>query len=312
MIGRLNRLRRMLAEALAPYTEDFSGFWFDVSRRYEEVRSFYEEHEWFRSLYQGIVALAIIASVDHLIGHQVAFRLMYIVPVFVASYRGEWFSSAFTTGSTLLVLTAFDKHFHLLNRETAPLGVTVNVVTLVLTSTLIVTLQRRIRRIDKIANSDALTGAMTRTAFQAHVESMIARAKEDATSVTIGVIDLDGFKRINDVRGHAVGDEVLVRLVQAFEKTIGRFGAVGRIGGDEFVFVVHDRSEEFVGRLISYAREAFGESVFSVAPLCTFSVGTARLGKDGSSYGELVNRADSRMYGEKSALEHVRAAVRVS
>lgn len=312
MIGRLNRLRRMFAEALAPYTEDLSGFWFDISRRYEEVRRFYEEHEWFRSLYQGIVALVIIGSIDALMAHPVAFRLMFIVPVFVASYRGEWFSSAFTTGSTLLVLTAFDRQFHLLNRETAPLGVTVNVVTLVLTSALIVTLQRRIRRIDKIANSDALTGAMTRSAFQSHVESRIVSAKETDTSITIGVIDLNGFKRINDVRGHAVGDEVLVLLVRAFEKTLGRFGAVGRIGGDEFVFVVEDRSMEFVERLVAHSREVFSELVFPVAPLCSFSVGLARLGRDGESYGALVTTADKRMYGEKSATECVRAAVRVS
>jgi diguanylate cyclase (GGDEF)-like protein len=301
----------LLAEALAPYTEDLSGFWFDFGRRFGDVRRFYTEHEWFRSLCQGAVALVVVASLDAFMGHPVTVRLLYIVPVFVASYRGDWFSSAFVTGATLMVLTGFDYEHRMLEGETASLGVVVNVVTLCLASTFIVFMQRRVRRIHKIANHDALTGAMARTAIQEKAEQMIERSKEEGTSVTVGVIDCNGFKRINDVRGHSAGDEVLVLLAATVGRAVGPNGALGRIGGDEFVFVVPDRSEEFVGRMIEHAREAFAEAVYFVAPMCTFSVGTARLGRDGESYGELVNAADARMYREKAAIDTVRAAVRM-
>lgn len=310
-MSRLRRLRRLLAEALAPYTEDLSGFWFDFGRRFGDVRRFYADHEWSRSLVQGALALIVVASLDAFLGHPVTIRLLYIVPVFVASYRGDWFSSAFVTGATLMVLTGLDYKHRVLVGETAPLGVAVNVATLCLASTFIVFMQRRVRRIHKIANHDALTGAMARSAIQTKAEEMIVRAKEEGTSITVGVLDCNGFKRINDIRGHHTGDEVLVLLATVFERTIGRHGALGRIGGDEFVFVLQDRSEEFVGRMIEHTREAFGAAVFPVAPFCTFSVGTARLGRDGESYGELVNTADERMYREKAAMDTVRAAVRM-
>ncbi len=311
MRARWNRLKRLLTEAVGPYSEDLSGFWFDVTRRLEDVRRFYSEHEWFRSLCHGFIALLFVTTLDVLMGHQVAVRLLFIVPVFVASYRGEWFSSAFVTASTLMGLTALDFQFKNLDSENAALGVSINILTLALTSAIIVTLQRRIRRIGKIANSDALTGAMNRTAIQSFAEDLIEQASKDAMLVTIGVIDCNGFKRINDVRGHAAGDEVLVHLVQSFEKTLGRYGKIGRIGGDEFVIVVHDRSIEFVQRLIEATQELFSEAVFSTAPLCSFSVGLARYGIDGQSYGELVNKADERMYAVKFATDTVRAAVRI-
>ncbi|MCD0483450.1 GGDEF domain-containing protein [Streptacidiphilus sp. ASG 303] len=84
------------------------------------------------------------------------------------------------------------------------------------------------RRLDA-ARRDPLTGLMTRDAFTARATRLIARRP-----VLVVLVDLDGFKVLNDARGHAAGDAVLAHTAHRLAAAIGPTGAVGRFGGDEF------------------------------------------------------------------------------
>ena len=279
--------------------DSLADSWFEVVRHWGDVRGFYRSHEWFRSLSQGIAVLAFIIGLDVVSGHPVGFRLLFIVPVFVASLRGDWVVSSLVTAATFVALMTFDHQFGVLNGDAAALGIIVNFVALSATAGIIVALQRKIRQIHHVANHDALTGAMARAAIQDYAEEAIHRAVEDEEALVVALIDCDGFKEINDRYGHAAGDEVLITLVRTLQRYIGRSGQVGRIGGDEFVIVIEGRSPSFVKRLIEHAREDYLEETSGITSATGFSFGCAVLGSDGSSFGALVQAADGRMYEDK-------------
>ena len=134
------------------------------------------------------------------------------------------------------------------------------------------------------ADYDELTKALTRRAFVARAERFMALAREYETPCAMGLVDVDDFKAINDRLGHAGGDAALAsvgeRLCEAFR---GR-GIVGRVGGDEFAFLVIVKSEAEVAAEAERARAAFaGASVNHPTEACvalplTTSVGVHWVG----------------------------------
>ena len=117
------------------------------------------------------------------------------------------------------------------------------------------------------------------------------------------VLDLDGFKQINDRHGHLAGNDVLVELSKQLRRMCRKSDLLSRMGGDEFVAVCPDmdrsmayaRAEAFESIVAEVGRSVCGSETLSV------SVGFAVLGEDGEDAGELLAAADDRMYTAKRA-----------
>ena len=90
----------------------------------------------------------------------------------------------------------------------------------------------------RIAESDYLTGAMTRRAFIAHVEKAIAKYRRTGTSSTLLLLDIDRFKSVNDTFGHAAGDTVLKAVSARCQEVIRSEEVFGRLGGEEFAVLL--------------------------------------------------------------------------
>jgi diguanylate cyclase (GGDEF)-like protein len=152
----------------------------------------------------------------------------------------------------------------------------------------------------EVATADGLTGLPQRAHFMNLLRHELRQRKR--RSLCVAFVDLDGFKGVNDVHGHARGDEVLCTLGEAARETLRDGDVLARIGGDEFAILLVDASpaeaEAAVGRL----RARFEELT---APLGTsFSAGIALAGM-GEAAERVVMRADQAMYREK----RLRAAV---
>lgn len=93
----------------------------------------------------------------------------------------------------------------------------------------------------RLANSDFLTGLANRRHFVAELER---RVSDRDAQFAVAMIDLNGFKPINDTFGHAVGDETLVEVGRRLERALGNKGLVARLGGDEFALLLHDIANE--------------------------------------------------------------------
>jgi len=89
----------------------------------------------------------------------------------------------------------------------------------------------------RLANVDSLTGLANRRAFFSYLVNAYARAKSDGTRLAVGIIDLDGFKPVNDIYGHATGDKLLQTIGMRLGKVCPENYYVARLGGDEFSIV---------------------------------------------------------------------------
>lgn len=150
------------------------------------------------------------------------------------------------------------------------------------------------------AQSDNLTGLLNREGIQAELEARLRRAQP--TGIALLYIDLDRFKIVNDLLGHAVGDEVLIGVARRMRRAVGNDGILARFGGDEFMVLVdapHD--PELPVRLAQRIatdfgdRFSYGNEEFSI----TTSIGVAIHPQDGANAQQLINNADAAMYDAK-------------
>lgn len=156
----------------------------------------------------------------------------------------------------------------------------------------------------RLANLDSLTGLPNRRAFFAHLQEAFAGARSRGARMALGIIDLDGFKPVNDLYGHAVGDKLLVE-VAARLSAHGCCGSffMSRLGGDEFAYVVTDAPDD--DALIAQGEEIAGmlRAPF-VLPEATVqisgSVGIAVYPEMAHGPDHLFERADYALYHGKS------------
>lgn len=149
---------------------------------------------------------------------------------------------------------------------------------------------------DAVQKTDELTGLLNRRTYERHVADLGGPAQ-------IYLLDLDDFKSVNDVLGHAVGDEVLSQTAALIRRSFGRAGLCYRTGGDEFVVIVdgvHARSPREPQSRVDYFLEALEAAREKNPSLCSVSVGYALLER-GGDVDEAFVRADTMMYEAKRA-----------
>jgi diguanylate cyclase (GGDEF)-like protein len=151
------------------------------------------------------------------------------------------------------------------------------------------------------ATHDALTGLANRQAAMSWLDDAFLELRMESTHLAVIFVDLDGFKLVNDTYGHRVGDELLVRVSELMQATIGSDEMVARLGGDEFLLVTRPQNADeavLLGqRIVSALTQTF--TLGSVSASVGASVGVALSGKEVTSTGELVARADLALYRAK-------------
>ena len=157
-------------------------------------------------------------------------------------------------------------------------------------------------QIARLVHHDLLTGIPNRTAFSACIEATVDAASSDGHSFALMCLDFDRFKEVNDVFGHAVGDQLLLQLSKRLQAVAG--GAfLARLGGDEFVVVAADgnqpsAAENMADRLLAAVNEDIvidGQSM-----RVGVSIGIAIFPVDGSDATALIANADAALYRAKA------------
>jgi diguanylate cyclase (GGDEF)-like protein len=159
-----------------------------------------------------------------------------------------------------------------------------------------------VHRLHRLAVTDPLTGLLNREGLRRATAAVLLAAERSGDDLTVAVLDLDGFKAVNDVHGHAAGDALLVQLSHAWSGELRPSDLLGRWGGDEFVLVLP-------GTDLASARA----TVRRLAATSTtgWSYGLAPY-RSGSSLDALLHDADADLYRAKSrraasAREHAQA-----
>jgi diguanylate cyclase (GGDEF)-like protein/PAS domain S-box-containing protein len=151
---------------------------------------------------------------------------------------------------------------------------------------------RQHRALATASRTDPLTGCLNRRGFEERAEAELASLRRTGREGAILVLDVDKFKPVNDVFGHAAGDELLCWVVSTLQSTVRQSDAIGRLGGDEFAIVLPEIPAEEVRALSTRIGEALAER----AP-CSF--GVALYPHDGEDLEALTRQADARLYGSR-------------
>ncbi len=157
------------------------------------------------------------------------------------------------------------------------------------------------KRIEELAELDELTGSYNRRCIMRMLDDEIARTQRTNSPCSIALIDLDWFKRINDAYGHPTGDEVLRTFAITMFANIRNIDRFGRYGGEEFLLVLPDTTNDIATRLLDRLRAIIADldwSAFSPDMRVTISAGIATLRPD-ENPDTLLARADNALYTAK-------------
>jgi diguanylate cyclase (GGDEF)-like protein len=148
------------------------------------------------------------------------------------------------------------------------------------------------------ALTDPLTGVANRRALMARIDYEIARHERSQTSFAVLMLDLDGFKLLNDRFGHPAGDDLLRDVAAALAHAIRDQDTLARVGGDEFCVLAPETDQAGARRLVTRVEAAVARVVAGVDTLGA-SAGAALFPHDGKAADVLLQAADQRLLGAK-------------
>ncbi len=165
--------------------------------------------------------------------------------------------------------------------------------------------QERTEALDRLAKTDALTELLNRRGMSERIAAEVSRSSREMSRVGLLWLDVDLFKEINDIHGHAMGDEALREVAKLLLSLLRPYDSVARWGGDEYLVLTQSSDVEELHVLGERIRRAVAESRHlkdaKGAPLhLTVSVG-GYLGEVGEDMESLLQRADQALYDAKSA-----------
>ncbi|MDR3737125.1 MAG: diguanylate cyclase [Acidobacteriaceae bacterium] len=164
------------------------------------------------------------------------------------------------------------------------------------------TLERKTGELENLAYCDALTGVANRRYLERKVIQAIQEVEEFDRVYGIVLVDVDEFKKVNDQYGHAVGDQALKTISEMLVRAVRPGDIVGRWGGDEFLLVARDVTEESLKMVANRCQMLIAESMMPVKDemlRVTASLGATLLQKH-ESCEQAVSRADTLMYASKN------------
>ncbi len=166
-------------------------------------------------------------------------------------------------------------------------------------------LRQSVQQSIEMALYDSLTGLNNRRSLERRLPAMIETARERSAALTMMVLDIDHFKRVNDTHGHDVGDRVLKGFGAQLQETVRSGDLICRLGGEEFVVVMPGADAAEAARIAERARRTTERREFPVdgaagSVSITVSIGLAEWREDWDS-AELYRRADRALYLSKSA-----------
>lgn len=162
-------------------------------------------------------------------------------------------------------------------------------------------LEQELNQVSELVQQDQLTGALNRRGMDAAFEREATRADRSHHPLSVALLDIDNFKRLNDTLGHQAGDQALVHLSSVIKETLRPSDSVARYGGEEFVIVLPEIGLEEAAATVERLQRELTKRFFlheNDRVLVTFSAGVAQRAPE-ESQEDVIGRADKAMYEAK-------------
>ncbi|RUO41841.1 hypothetical protein CWE22_06720 [Pseudidiomarina aestuarii] len=164
--------------------------------------------------------------------------------------------------------------------------------------------EHAVAELRRLATTDELTGCVNRRVFLEQCELRFDELKRYKTPVSVAVIDLDHFKKVNDTYGHAAGDEVLRKFADIAREELREMDVLGRLGGEEFAILYPYTDEDQALQATDRLRERLAAQIIPFEQrelVVTMSAGVTQLAPDEADIDRWLARADAALYAAKNA-----------
>ena len=161
---------------------------------------------------------------------------------------------------------------------------------------------RKMLAVSHLARTDEMTGLANRRAFMHTANTLFSETNFEYSGLGIFIIDLDHFKQVNDVHGHATGDKVLSKMVAIASNVLRQEDLIGRLGGEEFAIVLVDSDAMSAAKVADRIRQAIKQVKFpsETGPFnVSVSIGVAEPLFHEASINDALERADAALYNAK-------------
>ena len=237
----------------------------------------------------------VVATVYLIGAHQIYWAFPALVAVFYLLPPREAIAGAVVTLAALLpaLLPSGD------SQRTITIIITIIVTSAFALAFSVITNRQR-EQLLKLATKDPLTGAGNRRGLEAKLKKVVQSFHRSGTPSCLVLLDLDHFKKVNDIHGHAAGDQILKRVTKIINLRIRVTDSLYRIGGEEFVVVLEGADLQRAAHLAEQLRTLVDANELVPDHAVTISLGVAEL-KNGETGNDWLHRADEALYRAKDA-----------
>lgn len=249
-----------------------------------------------------LVVIAILGWIDLATGYEYSFSVFYLLPVSMAAWYDHYKAAILTImvcGTTWLIAD-FNAGHDYSNKIIPFWNGLVRMGFFSIVAFLLFKIRRNWNEMKKMAMKDQLTSLDNSRAFEIEYRILRKISFRKDLSFAVAIVDLDGFKAVNDTFGHSKGDEVLVRFAQLLKQANRNTDVVARLGGDEFAMILLDVNEHTVQDYETRLRQLFQSSGLKQSYGVDFSMGIMILNELPKNMEQATQLADRLMYQSKA------------
>lgn len=249
-----------------------------------------------------LLITAVLGVIDLATGYEYSFSVFYLLPVSIAAWYDQYKITALTillSGMTWLVADIHAGHFY--SNTFIPFwNAFVRLGFFSIVAFLLIHVRKNWQEMKHLAMKDQLTSLDNSRAFDIEYRILRKLNFRKQSLFAVGIIDLDGFKAVNDKHGHHRGNEVLLQFSQVLKKACRSSDIIARLGGDEFAIILLDADETQAHLCDHRLRTLFAESGLNQKYGVDFSMGLAILSELPENLEDATKTADHLMYQSKS------------
>ena len=223
----------------------------------------------------GYMMIALLGSINSQFKPEVVFSPLYLIPIAVLTwFVGKWQGVTASVLSTIMWLAADIYTGGLYNDPFVYYWNTIICLAFFLVVTALISTYRSELEISRnLYQIDTLTGVQNSLGFHEAAQKEIDRSRRLNRPFTLGYIDIDNFKTINDQMGHTVGDQVIRKVAECIQANLRKSDLVARLGGDEFALILTEAGQEASREVVNRIRHFLLNEMNTQQWPLTFSIG---------------------------------------
>jgi diguanylate cyclase (GGDEF)-like protein len=250
----------------------------------------------------GFILVVALGIVDYETGVELSITLFYLIPILlVVWFANEDLGLAIAAASAITwFLTEYANGLKYSNIMISVWNTLIRLGFFIIASRLLAELKRALRANQELTRVDYVSGAVSVRYFYELAQIEISRFQRYKHPLTLVYIDLDNFKTINDLLGHATGDNVLRVITESVQRQIRPTDIFSRLGGDEFALLLPETGGKEVKEVVGRIHSNLVDEMLKNAWVVTFSIGVVTYHQVPKSVDEMLKMADSMMYSVKT------------